>query len=96
MQKHEALKSLAPASEPAGNPEGANGNSVLPSTAAEVAVVETITSKDGRTIRGTIEVYEAWGVMMKRDDGQVVNVAFELMSAEDMEKFRGRYNEITR
>ncbi|QIF03172.1 hypothetical protein [Roseimicrobium sp. ORNL1] len=71
---------------------GEPGSPGLPSPESVAGGIETITSKDGRTIRGTIEAYEAWGVTMKREDGQIVNITFELMSAGDMQKFRDRYN----
>jgi hypothetical protein len=92
MKKHEISQKWISVLESAGTPEGTNGGTVLSGPESGVGGIETITSKDGRTIRGTIEAYEAWGVTMKREDGQIVNVTFELMSAGDMQKFRDRYN----
>lgn len=65
-----------------------------PVMATPAPVVEepvTITSKDGsRVIRGTIDAYHSWGVRLNREDGQVVNVQYELMSDADAQKFRER------
>jgi hypothetical protein len=64
---------------------------VIAAPAPVAGEIETITSKDGRTIRGTIDAYHTWGVRLKRDDGLVVNVTFELMSDGDAQKFREQY-----
>jgi hypothetical protein len=92
MKKHEVSQGWTSTLEQAGTPEGMAGDPALQTPASGVGGIETITSKDGRTIRGTIEACEAWGVTMKREDGQIVNVTFEMMSAGDMQKFRDRYN----
>lgn len=95
MKKHQVSQNWTSTLESAGTSEGGDagvGNPELSAPGPGAGGVEAITSKDGRTIRGTIEAYEAWGVTMKREDGQIVNVAFELMSAGDMQKFRDRYN----
>lgn len=92
MKKHEVSQSWTSKLESMGTPEGTNGSPALSVPGTGAGGIETITSMDGRTIRGTIEAYEAWGVTMKREDGQIVNVTFELMSPADMQKFRDRYN----
>lgn len=63
---------------------------VMTAPAPVTGEIETITSKDGRTIQGTIDAYHTWGVRLKRNDGYVVSVAFELMSDADAQKFRDR------
>jgi hypothetical protein len=79
--------------------EASGGMSPTPATVASEPVVdalETITSRDGRMIRGKILMYDAWGVQVRREDGLVVNVKFDLMSAKDMQRFRDRYNSLGR
>ncbi|RBP45838.1 hypothetical protein DES53_102221 [Roseimicrobium gellanilyticum] len=89
-KQQEALGAQVSSDSAAGSGE-TNGNPLL-GAGSEPGGLETITSKDGRTIRGTIEAYDATGVRMKREDGQVVNVTFDLMSPGDMQKYRDRYN----
>jgi hypothetical protein len=81
---------IGPSSDPAGSSTGVNPAPVAAAPAPAAGESETITAKDGRTIRGTIDAYHTWGVRVKRDDGLVVNVTFELMSDGDAQKFRDR------